>query len=98
MIINSQRLADHVFGRSKTLLPAAVTDHRDWMRVRSLIFFRKEIASEKRLHPEGVEIISRDQVSPNALVSVFVAEAHRREPIRHQAREDIVPIAIVLVI
>ena len=68
------------------------------MRTRRLIFFGNEVASQKWLNAERVEIISGNQISPDAFISVFMTYAHRGKPISHQTREHIVAIAIVFVI
>ena len=98
LAIDSQRLANHVVCRGKAFLPTCISNNCDRMRTRRLIFFGNEVASQKWLNAERVEIISGNQISPDAFVSVFMTYAHRAKPISHQTREHIVAIAIVFVI
>jgi len=82
----------------ESFLPAGVAHNHDWLRARRPILFRPETAPERRFYSENVEVISRDIVTPDALVNAIVAETGDDEAISEQTGEDRVAISVVLVV
>src|ERR1051325_5648159 len=96
--VDSQRLADDVFARGKTLLPTFVGDDRHGLATWSLIFFGREIAATKWCYLQNIEVVTGNQKAPDSFIVVVMADAHRREPVSHQAREGMVSISIIFVV
>src|SRR5713226_1295366 len=73
--IERYTLADDVQVCAEASLPAAVTQDCDRVRARRLVLFRQEATAKHRRHAEHIEIISRNNVAPDALVRPAVAQA-----------------------
>ena len=98
MPVERHGLADDIWVCAEASLPTAVTQDRDRMRALGLILFGQERAAEHGRDAEHVEVVATDDVAPDALVSIAVAQAHRREAIDEQPREDVVALTVVFVI
>jgi hypothetical protein len=83
---------------AEATLPRGVAQHGDGVRPRSPILFGQEAAAERGAHAEHVEVVARRQVAPDALVVAAAAQAHRREAVGEQPREDLAAVAVVLVV
>src|ERR671916_492447 len=59
---------DHRRVRSEAPLPEAVAQYNDRMSARSLVFFGKEGAPEKRTHAQHVEIVAGHNLAPDDIV------------------------------
>src|SRR5204862_3203175 len=58
----------------------------------------QKCAPEHRLHAENIEVISRDNISPDALAGVVDCETANDNAVNKQTGEDSVPIAVVFII
>ena len=68
------------------------------VRIRRPIFFRQERASERRFHAENIEIVSRNQITPDALARAGMRETAHDDAINKDAGEDRVAVAVILVV
>src|SRR5262249_54055529 len=96
--VDDYTLAHQARVSAETLLETSVTNDRDRMRARRAIIFRRDKASERRLHAQHLEVIARDQIAPHALIDPLVAQADRRHSISEQPRHDLVAVAQVFVV
>src|SRR5256885_704417 len=56
VLIEGYRLPDHARVGAETALPQSVADHRDRIRVRCPILFRKKSPSEESFHPKDIKV------------------------------------------
>jgi hypothetical protein len=63
-----------------------------------LIFFGQKCAPEHRLHAKNIEVISGNEITPDALAGLVDCETADDNAINKQTGEDSVPIAVIFVI
>src|SRR5258708_8693163 len=64
----------------------------------SLILFGQKCAPEHRLHTENIEVISGNEIPPDALAGVVDCETADNDAINKQTGEDGATIAVLFVI
>ncbi len=97
-VVHQDGAADDRGVGSETFLPATVTQHDDRVRFRGLIFLREKAATEKGRNAEDIEVIGGGHGAPDALVVAVVAQAGDGDAIGDQSGEDLVAIAVILVV
>src|SRR5215210_1927505 len=76
MTIENDIFPNHRRIGAEPSLPAAMTDHDDRVRKWGLVLFWQKGASLSRFNAEHVEVITRDQITPDTFVVAGMTEAH----------------------
>ena len=59
---------------------------------------RGKSAAENRFDAQNIEVVSGNEIAPNALVVAVVAQAGNDHSVHEQPGKDVVPIAVIFVI
>ena len=63
-----------------------------------LIFLGEKSAAENRFDAQNIEVVSGNEIAPNALIVAVVAQAGNDHSVHEQPGKDIVSIAVIFVI
>src|SRR4029078_3854716 len=63
-----------------------------------LIFLGEKSAAENRVDAQNIEVVSGNEIAPNALVVAVVAQAGNDHSVHEQPGKDVVPVAVIFVI
>jgi hypothetical protein len=79
-------------------LPASITQDDNRVRLRRGIFLRQKSATQKRGNAENIKIVAGGERAPDALVVPIVAEASDGDAIRKETGQDLIAVAVILVV
>src|SRR5262249_25495565 len=96
--IHGDLLPDDSSATAETTLPQTMAENDDRMRVRRLIIFGRDRASERRARAQHIKIIARDNRSFDLIGPLIACQTDSDGAISRQRAEYSVPVAVINVV